>query len=167
MNKLRIIMSGGQTGVDQTALNVARALGILCAGWCPPGRVCEDGEIPMVFPLTETPKERSSDAPDVTCSLRTEWNVRDSDATLIVKPNSLMVDSGTEWTEKCFIKYKRKFLIVDPFDTNAVNQIKKWLRETDIRILNIAGPSEKTYPGINKRSFEILMQSLTLQTVKE
>jgi hypothetical protein len=166
MNKLRIIISGGQTGVDQAALNVAKALGILCAGWCPPGRACENGEIPMVFPLTETPEERSSDAPDVPRSLRTEWNVRDSDATLIVKPNSLMGDSGTVWTEKCFIKYNRKFLIVDPFDTNAVNQIKQWLQETDIRILNIAGPSEKTFPGINKQTYEILMQSLTSHTVK-
>lgn len=159
MNRPRVIISGGQTGVDQAALNVAKTLEILCAGWCPPGRACEDGKIPEVFPLTETPTERSSYAPGVPHSLRTEWNVRDADAILILKPDSLMEDPGTEWTEKCFIKYKRKFLIVNPFDSNAVDQIKQWLQVITISILNIAGPSEKTYPGITKQSYEILMQS--------
>jgi len=80
------IISGGQTGVDQAALITAQKIGLETGGWCPPGRVCESGTIPEYFPLKETPQERSPDAVDVPRSQRTEWNVRDSDATLIVRP---------------------------------------------------------------------------------
>src|SRR5215469_12366673 len=78
------VISGGQTGVDQAALRAAASLGIATGGWCPPGRIAEDGVIPDHFPLTETPDERSADAPDIPRSQRTEWNVRDSDGTLLL-----------------------------------------------------------------------------------
>ena len=77
---LRRIVSGGQTGVDRAALDWALARGFPCGGWCPAGRLAEDGPIPAEYPLTETPAAESSQ--------RTEWNVRDSDATLIVAPRS-------------------------------------------------------------------------------
>src|SRR3954454_8651242 len=70
------IVSGGQTGVDRAALDVALALGIPCGGWCPKGRKAEDGPIEDRYPLSETP---SSDYRQ-----RTLWNIRDSDATLIL-----------------------------------------------------------------------------------
>src|SRR5436305_1193025 len=70
------IFSGGQTGVDRAALDVALELGIPCSGWCPRGRRAEDGTIPPRYPLQET---RSLAYP-----VRTRWNVRDSDGTLIL-----------------------------------------------------------------------------------
>src|SRR3954447_23558628 len=70
------LISGGQTGVDRAALDVALALGIPCGGWCPKGRKAEDGPIPERYPLTETPSGSYSQ--------RTRWNVRDADATLIL-----------------------------------------------------------------------------------
>ena len=70
------IVSGGQTGVDRAALDAALALGMRCGGWCPAGRWAEDGPIDPRYPLRETP---SGDP-----AQRTEWNVRDSDATLIL-----------------------------------------------------------------------------------
>ena len=73
---LEKIVSGGQTGVDRAALDAALALGIPCAGWCPRGRRAEDGEIPRRYPLRETPLPNYEQ--------RTEWNVRDSDATLVL-----------------------------------------------------------------------------------
>jgi len=47
---IKKIISGGQTGVDQAALEVAINLGIDCGGWCPPGRMCETGRIPSAYP---------------------------------------------------------------------------------------------------------------------
>jgi hypothetical protein len=75
------IVSGGQTGADQAALEWALKNGIPVGGWCPKGRITEDGTIPECFPLKET---RSGSYPR-----RTEWNVRDSDATVIftIRPN--------------------------------------------------------------------------------
>ena len=72
----RKIVSGGQTGVDRAALDVAIKLGIEAGGWCPRGRRAEDGPIEERYPLRETWSR--------TYSQRTEWNVRDSDATLIL-----------------------------------------------------------------------------------
>ena len=70
------MVSGGQTGVDRAALDTALALGMPCGGWCPKGRLAEDGPIPQRYPLAETPSAATAQ--------RTEWNVRDSDATLVI-----------------------------------------------------------------------------------
>ena len=69
------IYSGGQTGADIAGLNFAIERGIPHGGWCPRGRKAEDGVIPPRFRLRETPSAGYSQ--------RTEWNVRDSDATVI------------------------------------------------------------------------------------
>ncbi len=74
---IRKIVSGGQTGVDRAGLDVALALQIPCGGWCPKGRLAEDGVIPADYPLEETPSEGYVQ--------RTEWNVRDSEGTLVIK----------------------------------------------------------------------------------
>src|SRR5437870_6380616 len=82
------IISGGQTGVDRAALDVALELGLPCGGWCPKGRRAEDGPIPARYPLAETPW---SGYPQ-----RTLWNVRDSDGTLILVDGE--PDRGTQLT---------------------------------------------------------------------
>ena len=69
------IVSGGQTGADRMGLDWAIWHDIPHGGWCPRFRKAEDGKIPDQYQLTETPK---SDYVQ-----RTEWNVRDSDGTLI------------------------------------------------------------------------------------
>jgi hypothetical protein len=75
------LVSGGQTGVDRAALDVALKLGIPCGGWCPRGRQAEDGVIPARYPLAETPSEGYSE--------RTRWNVRDADATLTAETGAI------------------------------------------------------------------------------
>lgn len=69
------IWSGGQTGADRTALDWAIANEVPHAGWCPKGRLAEDGPIPPCYQLKETPRKDYLQ--------RTEWNVRDNDATMI------------------------------------------------------------------------------------
>jgi hypothetical protein len=63
VSQLRKVISGGQTGVDQAALRAARDCGLKIGGWCPPGRTCEAGVIPVEFPLEETEQERSVGGP--------------------------------------------------------------------------------------------------------
>ena len=47
------IVSGGQTGIDRAGLEVAIALGIDYGGWCPAGRLSEDGSVPSRYNLDE------------------------------------------------------------------------------------------------------------------
>jgi len=156
--QIKRIVSGGQTGVDQAALRAAQTCGLECGGWCPPGRLCESGPIPDVFPLVETPVECSPQAPDIPRSQRTEWNVRDSDATLVLRPKICdKQDPGTNWAIRCASHYGRPLLICDPADPPAPAIITQWLREREVRTLNIAGPSESTCPGIGDQSYALLL----------
>jgi len=167
---LRKVISGGQTGVDRAALAAARAAGLAIGGWCPPGRASEAGPIPPDLPLTETPAERSADAPDVPRSQRTEWNVRDADATLVLSPatgdsgspSADAFDPGTAWAVRCAERYGRPFLVVSLDAPAALSvsstarEIVRWLADREIAILNVAGPSEGTCPGIGEGALALL-----------
>lgn len=159
--KLRKILSGGQTGIDQAALRVAKSLGLEIGGWCPPGRASEAGPIPAEFPLQETPEERSADAPDVPRSLRTEWNVRDADATLVLRapeedqtPDK--IDPGTRWTAIAAILYAKPVLTCRLDDPREVPRTRCWLEALAIETLNVAGASEARVPGIGRAAEEFL-----------
>jgi Circularly permutated YpsA SLOG family len=159
MSSVKKVVSGGQTGVDQAGLRAAQTCGLECGGWCSPGQLCESGRIPSIFPLQETPEERSADAPDIPRSQRTEWNVRDSDATLILWPKLRVErDQGTEWTIRCAGRYGRSLVVCDPDDPTAPAMITQWLRENSVHTLNVAGPSESVCPGIGAQSYSILLR---------
>jgi putative molybdenum carrier protein len=164
MGTLVKIISGGETGVDQAALQAARDSGLQIGGWCPPGRECEAGVISAEFPLKETERERSPNAPDVPRSQRTEWNVRDSDATLVITDRDASQsdaateerDSGTEWTIECARRYKRPLLVCDVDDAGAADEIARWVAANGIGALNVAGPAESTSPGIGDIAYTLL-----------
>lgn len=162
MQRLHKVITGGQTGVDQTAMRAARACGLEIGGWCPPGRLCETGIIPAEFPLQETEQERSPKAPDVPRSQRTEWNVRDSDGTLVIlggqapeagRPTS----AGVSWTIECAMRYEGALLVCEVSDPDAREKIWQWLAENVISILHVAGPSEFTSPGIGEKAHALLL----------
>jgi hypothetical protein len=156
--RLRKVISGGQTGVDQAALLAAEACGLAIGGWCPPGRESEAGTIPARFPLRETPVERSADAPDVPRSLRTEWNVRDADAVLILSAERGAADDpGSVWAAECARRYGRPLLEIDPADSHAAARIVDWLRAAPIETLGVGGPSERTQPGIGEATYALLV----------
>jgi Circularly permutated YpsA SLOG family len=143
------IISGGQTGVDQAALRAAASLGVAIGGWCPPGRVAEDGLIPDRFPLIETPEDRSPDALDIPRSQRTQWNVRDSDGTLLLCRGELEAQGpGTRWTAACAQQRGKPLFIADPAALADVPRAHCWLDSRGIHTLNVAGPSESSSPGI-------------------
>ena len=136
------IVSGGQTGVDRAALDAALDYGLPCGGWCPKGRRAEDGPIPPRYPLTETPTAEYSE--------RTEWNVRDSDGTLILTRGAMI--GGTRLTAEIAATLTRPLLVLDlaapDEDAMAVARIRDWIEASGVRILNVAGPRESDCPGI-------------------
>ena len=98
------IISGGQTGVDRAALDAAIAAGFPIGGWCPKGRKAEDGVIDQRYALTETPLAGYAQ--------RTEWNVRDSDGTLIFYRTK--IKGGTLLTLKTAERYGSSLLVHRP-----------------------------------------------------
>ena len=162
------VISGGQTGVDQAALRAASSLGIAIGGWCPPGRVSEDGRIPDHLPLIETPEERSPAAPDIPRSQRTEWNVRDSDGTLLLCSGDLETQgAGTRWTAECAKHYGKPLLIADPSALAEVPRVHHWIDSRGTHILNVAGPSESSSPGIGAVAARFIAVLLQLDALYE
>lgn len=145
------LISGGQTGVDRAALDVARELAIPCGGWCPRGRRAEDGPIPESYPLRETP---SAAYPE-----RTAWNVRDSDGTLVItrgRPRG-----GTALTVSLARRAGKPALVVDLHGRADVADVRAFLVEHEIRVLNVAGPRESEAPGIHDQAAAFLRAVLS------
>lgn len=147
---LERIVSGGQTGVDIAALRAAKRLGVATGGVLPHGCHALDGKHPEYIREYGMREHTSS-----SYAARTYANVRDSDATLRIAVN--FQSSGEVCTLKAIKKYDRLFgdVIIDRVDgvleivpiVEAVN-VCMWLETRKIRILNVAGNSEKTAPGI-------------------
>ncbi len=122
----------------------------------------EAGALPRDLPFVPTPQDRCAWAPDVPRSLRTEWNVRDASATLIVCPASHAAqDPGTCFTRICCHRYGRPVLQVDPFAQRAAGQAKGWLQAVAPAQLNIAGPAESRCPGLQAAARALLVSVLT------
>jgi len=132
------IVSGGQTGVDRAALDVALELGMECGGWCPAGRAAEDGPIDARYPLRETP---SADP-----AQRTEWNVRDSDATLVL--TSSAASPGTDLTIENARRLRRPLYTLHAGSPEDVGAFRRWLQVYRVHTLNVAGPRESEAPDI-------------------
>jgi hypothetical protein len=107
-------------------------------GWCPRGRRAEDGIIPPRYLLRETP--------DSDYAQRTDWNVRDADATLILTRGELT--GGTRLTAELAHRYGRPFRILELGQSLPRQPELDWLEQWQVRILNLAGPRESTAPGI-------------------
>jgi hypothetical protein len=142
------IISGGQTGVDRAALDVAMELGIECGGWCPKGRRAEDRPIPKRYPLKETP---SSAYPQ-----RTERNVAESDGTLILTLREPR--GGTALTIRLARDLRKPCKRVKLNGAANVERVRSWLERKKIRILNVAGPRESENPGIHSMACDFLRQ---------
>jgi hypothetical protein len=156
------IISGGQTGVDRAALDVALRHGIECGGWCPAGRLDEFGKIPDRYPVQEleqgNKEGRSLDRPggletaapwekpDIFAK-RTLANVRDSNGTVIIHCDGLR--AGTAYTVECCKHLQRPHQLIDASKISAEGAVKLiagFVGKNKIGILNIAGPRQSEWP---------------------
>jgi hypothetical protein len=149
---LERIVSGGQTGVDRAALDVALALRIPCGGWCPRGRRAEDGPLPPIYPLAETPVDAYPQ--------RTEWNVRDSAGTLILTRGQ--PDRGTALTLRLAREHRKPVYCIDLQTPDFFEAVWAWLETHAIDVLNVAGPRESSQPGVYADAAGFLYDLLTV-----
>ena len=137
MEALKII-SGGQTGVDRGALDVALKHGIGCGGWCPAGRLDEFGKIPDHYPVQELQGGGFTE--------RTLQNVKDSDGTVVVYPGELR--GGTEQTVRFCVDLKRPHRLINASKISAERAselIADFVCDNRIGILNVAGPRQSEW----------------------
>ncbi len=144
------IISGGQTGVDRAALDVALQYGIPCGGWCPKGRKAEDGPIDARYPLKETSS--------LHYEVRIEANVIGSDGTLILTEGKPA--GGTAYTIQMTIRHKKPYLIIDLRRKTKASIIHEWAMTRKIHVLNVAGPRESKIPGIYEKAKSFLVAAL-------
>ena len=160
------IVSGGQTGVDRAALDAGLKAGVSIGGWCPKGRRSEAGVIPEQYPLTETGAR--------SYAVRTEWNVRDSDATLVIVLDE--ISSGTKLTLSAARDQAKPFKVVHLRPSRApglfttenprndqIQSVVDWLRDRRICVLNVAGPRGSSHTDVYSEALEFM--SLLLKQI--
>ena len=150
------IVSGGQTGVDRAALDLAIERAIPYSGWCPRGGWAEDMPEPpgllACYPmLRETPLADPAQ--------RTEWNVRDCDALLIlIDAQGADVSQGTALAIRLAQCYERPYLLASLAEGGATDRVVAWLERERSRRIAIGGPRESEAPGIYEASKQFLAQ---------
>lgn len=151
---LQRLISGGQTGADRAALDAALALNLPCGGWCPEGRLAEDGPIPETYPLEVLPNGGYRQ--------RTIKNVESSDGTAIFylgRPTG-----GTELTLVQCIRLNKPYQLIDTGEIGverAAQVLRVFVEESAIAVLNVAGPRESSSAGIYeyvRRAIESIIQ---------
>jgi hypothetical protein len=152
------VVSGGQAGVDRAALDVAIALRIPYGGWCPRGGWAEDLPDPPGL-LSAYPELDETPAADP--EQRTRWNVRDSDATVIVTAVGV-VSAGTALTLASTFELGRALAVIDTATPAASLEDARELLGglAPNASLNVAGPRESEQPGIYERAVEVLAELL-------
>ncbi len=160
-----MIITGGQSGVDRAALDAAIACGVPYGGWCPEGGWAEDMPEPPGL-LARYPNLRATPSDDP--SQRTEWNVLDAEACLVlIDAGGAGVSAGTAWAETLASEYGKPFREVDVGAPDAAERVRSWLAALlEARDGNgpfklaIGGPRESEAPGIYDKARTILGEVL-------
>ncbi len=149
------IVSGGQTGVDRAALDAALQSAVPIGGWCPEGRLAEDGVISQKYPLTEL---MGGGYPE-----RTKKNVIDSDGTVIIYFKK--TKGGTELTRQYSVSMAKPFLMIDgtKFDVKTASQmIIDFVEKNEIEILNVAGPRASKHKRAYDYTYDVMSEFLNV-----
>lgn len=153
MKRVRIskVISSGETGVGRAAIDTAVNLDIPYAGWCPNGGKASDmSEPPGLLGHYSALQATPASSPQQ----RTEWNVRDSDATLVLYgPSGIGCSATAVRTQDHAQNYCRPAIVLSVGDYTSIDQVHDWVLSLPAHIsLNISGPSEIEESGIYSAS---------------
>ena len=144
---IKKIISGGQSGAEQAALDAAIDFHIPHGGWIPKGRIAEKNPLPAKYKLQEMPPSSQLD--------ETEQNVVDSDGTLIISQGTFI--ENVDDIFKTVKKHRRPWIHIDlnitaPLD--AVLKIRSWIIEETVEVLNVEGASAGEAPQLYEKTKE-------------
>lgn len=150
------ILSGGQTGADRAALDFALEFGLAHGGWCPRGRLAEDGPIDDRYGLEETPSRRYAQ--------RTEWNIRDSDATVVFSM-AREVSGGSALTIALAGRLGKpcRHLSSEALSASGADpadELLRFLADHHVSRLNVAGPRASQEPAVGTFVRSVLVAAL-------
>lgn len=147
------IVSGGQTGADRAALDWAMRRRVRYGGWCPKGRLAEDGVIDPRYRLRETPSASYAE--------RTEWNIRDTDGTVIISMKEGLV-GGSLLTVNIARRLKKPLLHLcqSLHSADAAARLKAFIAKKKIQVLNVAGPRASEEPALARFVEQVLGDAL-------
>ncbi len=146
------IVSGGQTGADRAGLDWAIFHDIPHGGWCPKGRKSEDGVFPAHYDLTETPSSSYLQ--------RTEWNVRDSDATAIFTVSAKLT-GGSRRTAEFAEQLGKPWIHLHHQGTyeKQSERLAEFIREYVVKVLNVAGSRASKEPKVHSFVKQVLEEA--------
>lgn len=152
---LKKVISGGQTGADRAGLIAAKAAGYITGGYMPSGFLAHDGYRSEFASVYEMREHNSPNYPP-----RTKANVQTSDGT--VRFSTKWNSPGEKLTYKEIMLAGKPYMDINPFDLDITpEELAQWIKDKDIKVLNIAGNSEKTSPGICEKTIEFLSRTFT------
>ena len=153
------IISGGQTGVDHGALDAALDNKFPCGGWCPPGRMAEDGPIDDIYPMSEMDHGSYAE--------RTRQNVIDSDGTVIIYFSEL--EGGTRVTLQYCIQLKKPHKLINAREIplmQAAELITHFIDSFSINILNVAGTRQSKAPEAHDYAYKVMSNVIESTLIK-
>jgi hypothetical protein len=149
---LEKILSGGQSGAEQSGWRAALAFGVPAAGWMPKGFLTEGGAHPE-FAERYGASEMSTDSGTAPI----EQNVQDADATLWFGETTTL---GAQVTVGACHRLGKPCLLIYPGASFEPSHVVTWLAENSVRTLNVAGNHEEEESGIADRVERFLDQVL-------
>ena len=155
---IRKVISGGQTGADIAGLKAAQFCGLETGGWMPCGFKTQVGNKPeyeVLYGMQQTDSEMYT--------TRTILNVAQSDATIRFAKN--WTSPGEMLTLKAINEFKRPHFDVSYGIYTEIPQVLAWLLKNGVKTLNVAGNSERIYPGMEDFVFDYLVELFSLQKI--